>query len=219
MEAARSERPEGRTVEELLATEGIAKPMDNREDVQLPLRNMTILSDPIIGAVWPIKADEIKFLTAERPHLSFAGDISPTLMRTSHHAMAHDLANDISIVDVAVTYGLPVTLLRSLLQAPAFQDLMEEYRGKDKPAYNMDSKMEALAHDSMDEIRFRLEVGPEAFTTKQLMDISGDMLDRTGHSKVSRSIQLNGGLGGTDLEALKKAEPKLVGSKNTASEG
>jgi hypothetical protein len=221
MKAARSldhqTPPSPKSVDELLAVRSDEAGVMPRVDEQVSLRNMNTISPPTIYETWPLTPEEVALLTVGGPQLAIAGEVTAGLMRSSHHAMARDLANGVRMVDVSRLYGLPMATLETLLQAPAFVELMESYRGETELVFDMDTKMQALAHDALDEIRTRLETKPEKFATGQLMDLSGDMLDRTGHSKVSRSVQLQGGLGGQDLERIKEAEPQLLGSKASGS--
>ncbi len=199
-------------VDELLATPSPAH-VPISEDVQVSLRNVPIHADIEILETWEVTEAELELLAEDTPKVDFAGELGAGQMRSSHHAMARDLANGKPLVDVSRYYGLPMVTLRALMEAPAFQELMGEYKGVAEVSFSMEGKMTALAHDSLDEIRTRLETEPVKFTTAQLLTLGGDMLDRTGHSKVSRHVQLTGGLGGTDLEAIKKDEPQLGGSK------
>lgn len=225
METARTLHPEEeveaspkRSVEELLATVGEEK-AEPSEDVQVSLRNLTTSSPPTILGSRPVTQGDLEALQENLPSIVFAGDISPGIIRSSHHAMARDLANGHKLVDVSRLYGLPVTTLKSLMDAPAFIDLMVEYKGVETLEFSMENKLESLAHDGLDEIRTRLEIQPEKFSTGQLIQMSGDMLDRAGYGKVTKHMQLTGVLGGTDLKRIKETEPQLEGGKTSPTEG
>ena len=191
------------------------------QDDPISLRNLVILPDPTVESIRPIKAAELKALSEGQTALAFAGDISTATLRTSHHAVARDIADGMELVNVSRTYGLHMDTLRLLIDAPAFVELVQSYtnRPPGEVKFDLRTKIEALAHDSMDEIRSRLDTRPDKFSTGQLMGLAGDMLDRAGHSKVHRSVNLNGGLDAAALKRIKSGEPVLGGSTQVALQG
>ena len=206
--------------EELLQTQ-LERNGGSSEDAPLSLRNLVILPDPTIESVRPIKASELAELAAAQPPVNFAGDISTVSLRTSHHAIARDIAGGHELVDVSRLYGIHMATLRLLLEAPAFVELVQSYSDK-QPAevvFDLRTKIESLAHDSMDVLRERLDTRPDKFSTGQVMALAGDMLDRAGHSKVHKSVNLSGGLDATALKRIKSGEPVLGHPAQAALQG
>ncbi len=184
------------------------------EDVQNPSQIANIMADPTIEAIFEIMPEELASLTPQTTAVAFPEDRPLGELRTSHHAMAQQFAAGADVVDISRIFGISILTLKLLEQAPAFLDLIAAYKDKDPETtkFSLHAKMEALAHDALDEQRNRLDRSPAQFTPTALRELSGDLLDRTGHGKVSKSLSLHMGLDSDELKGIKATEPQLIGS-------
>lgn len=94
---------------------------------------------------------------------------------------------------------------------PEFRELVEKYRTRadviEIDAYKQVMVIRAAIEQlALEELRDRLEASPEKFSVKELQDLQGDVADRLGRSKVSRteSISMNVDLAESLAEARRR---------------
>jgi DNA-binding CsgD family transcriptional regulator len=139
-----------------------------------------------------------------------------------HHRIARAIAAGLSNIDVAAICGITVTRV-SMLKAgdQAFQELIAHYRGLTTADYlaSMDSYMEVLLANKLkaevmigDKLDAAID-GDEVLPTRDLMAISRDAADRTGHGKINTNVNYSG-----DYAAkLEAARRRAAGARRSPS--
>jgi hypothetical protein len=75
---------------------------------------------------------------------------------------------------------------------PAFQDLLEVYRGEVTEIFlDFQVKLKAMAHDAADILHERMLDDPDKMKDGTLLSILQTGADRTGHGPSSKSVNVN----------------------------
>ena len=108
-------------------------------------------------------------------------------LRDRHHWIARMVAQGNSEVEISAISGMSLERLRIFQADPAFLDLVAHYRSETKEYYlDMARRLSHLSGHAIEELQERLETNPEEFSIKDLMALSRDLLDRTGHGAQSK---------------------------------
>ena len=114
----------------------------------------------------------------EGPALGEASTI--TRLRTSHHLLARLLAEGRRPVEVCSIVGYSQSRISVLQRDPAFQELIEYYRGQAETAYvNVHERLATLGMCAIEELQERLETNPERFGNRELKEIAESTFDRS----------------------------------------
>lgn len=126
-------------------------------------------------------------------------------LRESHHGLARLLATGMKQVEVSAITGFSQSRISILKADPAFAELVEHYREVSDSAFaDVRGQIAAMGADALAELRDRLHDTPEGFKTRELMDMVNSMLDRSGHSPVTRHVVGTVALSGDALAQLKQ---------------
>lgn len=113
-------------------------------------------------------------------------------LRDRHHALARALSTGMSHVEASVVTGYTPERIHQLSNDPAFTELLDFYRGQTTEAViDLTARMTVLSSDAVNELQDRLEVTPENFTNKELIELVKTTADRTGHGPSPSSTQVN----------------------------
>lgn len=140
-------------------------------------------------------------------------------LRERHHALAKLLVQGVSPGDAGIATGYSNSRVSILQADPTFQELMAFYReGVQERFYTAQEAMAALALDSTEELRERLDDTPDEFSVAQLLDMSKFAMDRTGNGpSTKQEVNIKVGLADrlaaartrvSDQRALKDVTPK-----------
>ena len=119
-------------------------------------------------------------------------------LRDSHHRIAHLYAMGFRPGEVAEITGYSLARLSNLRRAPAFDQLVEQYRKEVNPTrqakadhqYELMIRSRAL---SLGEVVDRLEDDDDRakMSTRELLAIYSDLADRTGYPKRTVAVNIN----------------------------
>lgn len=182
------------------------------EDGADALRNMLTTTDPAVLAMDDLIEAEVEALLEEDREIAptpFADDIKVGNVRALHHVVAAAIAHGMSVLDVSRIHGLSPSTIKALQDAPAFKELVSEYKDRDpsEVTFDLKQKLMATAHDSVDLIREKLYETGTATSFGNLLEISNSMLDRTGYGKTKTSIYKQEGIDDKELERIKAGPP------------
>ncbi len=160
---------------------------------------------PEISGIRILARADLSVLLEKRPqtHLKSLTD--------KHHRIARACAAGLSNVDVAAVCGITANRVGVLKADPAFIELCAHYRGLVTADYiqQTDSYLEVMLSNKLkaevmlgDKLDDAID-GGEQLPTRDLMAISRDAADRTGHSKVQTNMNVNVDFA-TKLEAARK---------------
>lgn len=132
-----------------------------------------------VEVVRALTLDDVPTLKAPPP----VGSAPPTLLqlRHSHHALARVLAAGHSQEECALITGYDPAYISNIKNDPAFAELLGYYAGmKEQVFVDVLERMKVLGLSSLDELQRRLEVEPEGWTKRELMELSELMLVKSG---------------------------------------
>jgi hypothetical protein len=173
---------------------------------------MTLHPGPLKPAVTPeisgiriLARADLSVLLEKRPptHLKSITD--------KHHRIARAVAAGLSNMDVAAVCGITANRVGMLKSDPAFVDLCAHYRGLVTADYLLqtDSYLEIMLSNKLkaevmlgDKLDDAID-GGEQLPTRDLMAISRDAADRTGHGKIQTNMNVNVDFA-SKLEAARK---------------
>lgn len=113
-------------------------------------------------------------------------------IRHNHHHVARLVAEGRSYTEISVLTGFSPGRVGTLVNDPAFDELVTYYREQHDEIYaDVHRRIAELGLSAMDEIQERLEEAPEKFSVGQLMDLMKDAMDRT--LAPNKSVQGGGG--------------------------
>jgi hypothetical protein len=150
------------------------------------------VSNPlVVGDYRPLTAEDAAI--AEQAPAEVVGPPHLVRLRTRHHVLAQLIATGLPDKKVAVATGYSQGRISVLKADPAFKELLAHYM-KAGEAVNFDirSRLEHLALDSIEVLQDRLDTEPEEFSAKELMDMAEMSMDRTGHGKSSTVRTVHG---------------------------
>lgn len=135
------------------------------------------------------------------------GSTTPPLVRLrhQHHFLARLLAEGKPDHEASLITGMCPSRISILKQDPAFSELIKFYAAQVGEAYvNVHERLSVLGLTSTEELMERLEVEPERFSNRELMELAAFAHDRSGHGPTSKSQVTLSVLSPEVLDALKK---------------
>lgn len=177
------------------------------------LRNLLVTPAPVILDVAELTADEQLLLEEEAVNLVpvlYFDDLQAGNMRALHHTIAAAVAQGVPVVDISRLYGLNIRTIKSLQEAPAFIELVAEYQDRDPDTivFDLNQKMAAAAHDSIDLIREKMVKEGTGLSMGNLLAVADSTLDRTGYGRVTKKVNLTPGLDENNLKRIKDRPPE-----------
>jgi hypothetical protein len=174
---------------------------------------------PEISGIRILARADLSVLLEKRPpvHLKSLTD--------KHHRIARACAAGLSNLDVAAICGITANRVSMLKVDPTFIELIAHYRGLVTADYlqQTDSYLEVLLSNKLkaevmlgDKLDDAID-GGEALPTRDLMAISRDAADRTGHGKVQTNMNVNVDFA-SKLEAARRRSAGARGSPPLAPE-
>jgi hypothetical protein len=148
---------------------------------------------PEISGIRVLARADLSALLVKRP---------PTLLKSisdKHHRIARAVAAGLSVIDVAAVCGITATRVSLLKADPAFIELCAHYRGLVTADYveSVDSFLEVMLANKLkaevmlgDKLDAAID-GDEVLPTRDLLAISRDAADRSGHGKVQTNMNVN----------------------------
>lgn len=143
-------------------------------------------------------------------------------LRYQHHYLARLLAEGRSGADCALYTGYDPSRISILKQDPAFSELITYYKTQVDEVYvNVHERLAALGLNSAEELMDRLDVQPEKFTNRELMELSALGLDRAGFGPQSKVHHTTGPVLTPDVMARLKDElaKRSLGQVRTLTQG
>jgi len=132
------------------------------------------------------------------------GTVPLKKLREIHHRIALLMVTGQFDADVAAATGYSLTRLSILKNDPAFKELLEFYRDSRKKAETqVMENLSTLRNDAISELSERLEVEPESFSNRELMELLTTTADRTGHGPTSKSMNMHMGVSVNAAELAK----------------
>jgi hypothetical protein len=144
--------------------------------------------------------------------------------RDSHHRLARCIAAGMGTSRAAIQCGYSANRVSTLVNDPAFQNLVEVYRSGEAEtlaefhslAYGNMVKAERHVGDSLDKLEDRAEPLDLA-ELRPLLDIISDRADRFGHPKASASLNVNVDFASRLDRAIERAnKAKLIEPSHSA---
>ncbi len=156
-------------------------------------RGRLTVATPEISGIRVLARADLSVLLEKRPptHLKSLTD--------KHHRIARAVAAGLSNADVAAICGITANRVGILKVDPTFNELCAHYRGLVTADYihSTDSYLEVLLANKLkaevmlgDKLDAAID-GDEVLPTRDLMAISRDAADRTGHGKVQTNMNVN----------------------------
>lgn len=128
-------------------------------------------------------------------------------IKHSHHEVARLIGIGMKQIDVSRITGYTTVTIHNLMNSPAFMDLVEHYSEmRDEAVMDIAGRLSVVASDALDVLHERInEEGEDKMDSETLRKVTKDILDRAGHSPVSRSESrsINIGLTKDDIIELK----------------
>jgi hypothetical protein len=179
-------------------------------------RGRLVVQTPEISGIRVLARADLSVLLEKRPKTELKS------LTDKHHRIARAVAAGLSNVDVAAICGITATRVSMLKQDQAFQELCAHYRGLVTADYihQTDSYLEVLLANKLkaevmlgDKLDAAID-GDELLPTRDLMAISRDAADRTGHGKVQTNMNVN-----VDFAAkLEAARRRSAGARTSSPE-
>jgi hypothetical protein len=177
-------------------------------------RGRTVATPPEISGIRVLARADLSVLLEKRPKTELKS------LTDKHHRIARAVAAGLSNIDVAAICGITANRVAMLKADPAFSELQAHYRGLATADYihQTDSYLEVLLANKLkaevmlgDKLDDAID-GGEALPTRDLMAISRDAADRTGHGKVQTNMNVN-----VDFAAKLEAARKRSSQARTTS--
>lgn len=132
-----------------------------------------------------LEQGDLEPLLANAASLTRETSKAPTVkeLRSAHHRLAQLLATGMTGVEASLMTGYSQTRISILRADPAFGELLEHYRQvRELHFVDVLERMKQIGLNTLDEIQDRLEAAPEAFSARELMELTELMLvkGRTG---------------------------------------
>lgn len=170
---------------------------------------------PEISGIRSLARADLSLLLEKRPQITLKS------LSDKHHRIARAVATGLSNIDVAAICGITATRVSMLKADPAFTELVAHYRGVVTADFvqSTDSYLEVLLANKLkaevmlgDKLDAAID-GDEFLPTRDLMAISRDAADRTGHGKVQTNMNVN-----VDFASkLEAARRRSAGARGPAS--
>ena len=131
-------------------------------------------------------------------------------IRSRHHALAQLLAEGRSNTEAGLLTGYSASRISILKADPAFAELLAHYSEQQQQAYvNVHERLAALGINAVEELQERLELNPEEFSKKELMEVASLALDRAGFGPKT-TVQHSGSIGIVTPEVLVAIKGELA---------
>ena len=160
----------------------------------------------------PPAIDVVRELTAAdvEEREAFGAEATPggalIKLRDTHHKAAKLFADGMSIAYISLKTGYRTGTLYTLKADPAFKQLIKFYKEQKLDAYvDTHERMAALAHESIGELRDRLDENPADIKTGELMEMAKLGLDRSGFGPSSTTHTLSASISAEDLIKMKES--------------
>lgn len=148
----------------------------------------------IVIEAGPLSAEHVqRHLECKEAGINVGSGTTITHIRASHQRVAQLLALGVPDHKVALLCNLSPSYISGVLKrSPAFQELLASYQGiqqeefADFVAAAADLSMDLLQHVSK-----QLEEAPERFTPSVANELIKTLADRSGHSPVTKSLNVN----------------------------
>lgn len=142
-------------------------------------------------------------------------------LKTRHHEIARLMAAGLTDTEVAETMAVSMPHLNLLKRSPAFQQLLFTYMSiRDQSAIDMGVRIKQAASLSLEKLTEKLA---ETDSTELPLDVlrrtTTDLLDRAGHSPVSKTLQLTGALSPQDIDDIKALHRPVLAVGTPPTEG
>lgn len=126
-------------------------------------------------------------------------------IRQPHHAAARLVAEGRKNVEVAAMTGFTPERVWQFKQDPAFQELVEFYKGQVQGKYlNVHERLATLGVMATEELLERLGDEADSFSNAELLDLATKSLDRAGYGPTSKKeVSVTGGVSFELLERIK----------------
>jgi hypothetical protein len=156
-------------------------------------RGRLTAATPEVSGIRVLARADLSVLLEKRPKTELKS------LTDKHHRIARAVAAGLSNIDVAAICGITATRVGMLKADPAFTELCAHYRGIVTADYiqSADSYLEVLLANKLkaevmlgDKLDAAID-GDEVLPTRDLMAISRDAADRTGHGKVQTNMNVN----------------------------
>jgi len=109
-------------------------------------------------------------------------------IRHGHHLLAQALAKGCKPGEASLITGYSPSRISILQSDPAFAELISHYKSLvDERFTEVAERMKALGLSAMDELQERLEVNPEGFTNREMMELTELMLVKPGNGGGGRA--------------------------------
>lgn len=180
-------------------------------------RGRPTVAVPEISGVRSLARTDLSLLLEKRPQITLKS------LSDKHHRIARAVATGLSNIDVAAICGITPTRVSMLKADPAFTELVAHYRGVVTADFvqSTDSYLEVLLANKLkaevmlgDKLDAAID-GDEFLPTRDLMAISRDAADRTGHGKVQTNMNVNVDFA-SKLEAARRRSAGARGPTSTA---
>ena len=160
-----------------------------------------------VASAGELTAEDIKALALPRQ------SAPPPLkrLRDRHHRLAQLLASGESERDAAIICGYDLSRVSILKNDPAFKELLEFYREKQREKFDgFGDKLATIANEAADLLIDKLEDDEEAqkLSVGQLMALAELGADRIGYGKQTNSTSLNVNVGLAD--SLSEARKRVA---------
>lgn len=128
-------------------------------------------------------------------------------IRDVHHKIAELMASGLKECEVATAVGYSVSRISILKNDPAFEELLEYYRGTHTQARFADvDRLRMLSRSAVAELQERLVENPELMSEKDLIAIAAFGADRSGLGPTTKSVSISAALSQADIAALKSKD-------------
>lgn len=168
--------------------------MDTVTELANPFRGKIALPRDIVG-IRPITREDLPRLLGPRDNSS----ANPKRIKESHHTVAKLLSIGLDNERVAALTGYSLTRISTLANAPAMAELVAQYRASVAENW-LDTvdlyhdlmvtnklKAERMIHDRLEEA----DADGDVLPFRDLLAISRDAADRTGHGKNRTNLNIN----------------------------
>lgn len=126
-------------------------------------------------------------------------------LRYQHHRLAQMLAGGVAPGTASLQTGYSPSRISILQNDPAFRELMAHYTQHNiQINTDLQTRMAGFATDVLDELQDRLEVAPETYTNRELLEAVKVTNDRGGNSPISRSQVQVAVLSQGDIQKIKE---------------
>lgn len=171
------------------------------------------VATPEVSGIRVLARADLSVLLEKRPKTELKS------LSDKHHRIARAVAAGLSNIDVAAVCGITANRVAMLKADPTFIELCGHFRGIVTADYiqSADSYLEVLLANKLkaevmlgDKLDAAID-GDEVLPTRDLMAISRDAADRTGHGKVQTNMNVN-----VDFAAkLEAARKRSAGARAT----